>query len=125
MRYIIILSLCILSASCGKKEEERPADILTKDQMVSILQDIYLTESKISKLSVRFDSSKVIFGLLENDIYKDHGIGDSTYQKSVKYYYNHPDDLLKVYEMLVDSLALKEQSFQEKYMKPEGDTEKE
>ena len=54
--------------SC-KKEPEKPVDILTKEQMTEVIIDIHILEAQMKEVKVNFDSSKVIYDLLEERIF--------------------------------------------------------
>jgi hypothetical protein len=111
MRHLLlILPICLLF-SCKEKEVNVPENILSEQEMVGLLQEIYLTEAKISKLSLPFDSSKVLYDMVEKDLFERYGIQDSVYETSLNWYYEHPDRLLSVYETLVDSLMVFEKRY--------------
>ena len=113
MRNILIL-LCGLTVllSCARKNEEPPAGVLSKPEMVALLQEIYLKEAKISKLSLPFDSSQAIFQRVEDELFKQYEVTDTLYSASMDWYYEHPDQLQEVYEILVDSLMVMEKRHQ-------------
>ena len=81
--------------------------------MVGLLQEIILTESKISKLSLPFDSSKGLYNLVEDELFRRHDINDSIYEDSMNWYYEHPDELMQIYEILVDTLMVMEKRNQD------------
>jgi hypothetical protein len=91
---------------------EVPEDVLSEQEMVSLLQEIYLTEAKISKLSLPFDSSKALYDMVEEHIFREYDVEDSLYSRSLEWYYAHPDKLHEVYETLVDSLMVEEKRIQ-------------
>lgn len=88
--------------------------------MVELLQEIILTESKISKLSLPFDSSKGLYNLVEKEIFRRHDINDSIYEESMNWYYEHPDELMQIYEILVDTLMVMEKQHQDKAFREPG-----
>lgn len=113
MRYLLFILPLYLTFSCQEKEVKVPENILSEQEMVGLLQEIYLTEAKISKLSLPFDSSKVLYDLVEKDLFERYGVQDSVYETSLNWYYEHPEKLLKVYETLVDSLMVLEKRYGE------------
>lgn len=107
------LGLCIAGyflvfLSCGKKETV-PEDILSQDQMVSVLSELYVLENKISSLGVTRDSLTQIFGAMKGKVFEKSGVSDSTFSKSLNYYVDHPKTLEEIYTVLIDSLNLREQ----------------
>ena len=101
-----MLSL-ILVCACG--EEEPPDNILTREQMVDVLKDIYIAEAKIARLSLNKDSAQVVYRYYEDSIFHRKGLNDSIYNYSLNYYMRTPDELDKIYEAVLDSLNLQKQ----------------
>ncbi len=114
MRCTLLCCLLLSCLSCGPSKPEKPENVLTEQEMVELLQEIYLTESKISKLSLPFDSSKGLYNLVEDELFRRHDITDSVYEQSMNWYYDHPEELMRVYEKLVDTLMVIEKRHQEK-----------
>lgn len=103
-----IVALLIFFLSC-QKQERTPKGILTTDQMVSVLSEIYVSEQKISTLGVTRDSVRQIFDVMEDKIFEKVHIPDSVFRRSLSYYMDHPKTLEMIYAALVDSLNLREQ----------------
>jgi Domain of unknown function (DUF4296) len=105
---IIILFLAggLLSVSCG--EEESPKDILPQDQLTSIMIEFYLAEARLTNTSVPFDSASKLFLPFEESTLKKYGVPDSTLYRTYQYYFDHPTELEKLYEVVIDSLSLRE-----------------
>ena len=76
--------------------------------MVSILVDIQLTEGKVSSLPVTYDSSQVLYSLMEKDIFSKHGVTDSVFTKSMEYYLEDAEKMDWIYARVIDSLVVLE-----------------
>jgi hypothetical protein len=94
--------------SC-QSSEQKPASLLSHDEMVTALEEIYVTEEKISRLSLASDSATQVFYVLEGRIFEKLGVPDSVFRQSLNYYIDHPVEMEKIYSALVDSLQLREQ----------------
>ncbi|MEJ2003793.1 MAG: DUF4296 domain-containing protein, partial [Cyclobacteriaceae bacterium] len=95
--------------SCaGKEKDTPPAGLIDKPTMIELLRDVYQTEAKVASLTISYDSSQKVFDLVEEDLLARHGVDDSLYRLSMRYYFNHPDELSYIYEAVVDSLSLQE-----------------
>ncbi len=103
-----ILPLLIFFISC-KEQPRTPPGILSKEEMVNVLSEVYITEEKISRLSLEFDSAQEVFYLMRDDIARKTGIPDSTFQRSLRYYGDRPVQIQEIYAALIDSLQLREQ----------------
>jgi hypothetical protein len=103
-----ILSLLVLfCVSCDKKQTT-PKGILPKEKMISIFIDLHITESKISALNLKRDSSKIVFSHYEQEIFDKHEISEETYLKSYSYYIENVNELENIYDAVIDSLSLRE-----------------
>jgi type III secretory pathway lipoprotein EscJ len=58
--YLMLIAIVLSLAGC-KKSNTVPHGILTKDQMVKVLSEIYIAEEKVNKLSLQADSSQAVF----------------------------------------------------------------
>jgi len=89
--------------------EKVPAGVLTEQEMVKILSEIYLAEEKADRAGIPYDSVRKIFPKLEAKIYERMNVSDSVFLKSLEYYKTKPKKLESIYSALVDSLNLKAQ----------------
>jgi Domain of unknown function (DUF4296) len=98
----------LMFLSCSKKERV-PEGILTENQMVTVLAELYIIEQKISTLGVKRDSLTQIFGAMKGRAFEKTGIAESVFNASLNYYVDHPQSLETIYTVLIDSLNLREQ----------------
>ena len=101
-------AVMLLFFSCQKKETT-PEGILSNDQMVNVLSELYVIEQKISTLGVKRDSLNQIFDEMKSRVFEKTGVTDSVFRRSLNYYMDHPQTLEVVYTSLIDSLNLREQ----------------
>jgi hypothetical protein len=108
MRKLIYIIAILTIVSCSRKEE-RPKGIIPPEKMALILSDIYLAEHKAANIGLNLDSSKVVLRHYELKIFDDHNTNDSIYKESFKYYLDHPGKLEAVYDIVIDTVSLREQ----------------
>ena len=104
----LVVAAAFVSA-CDNKSTfaERPAQLLTKQEMVSFLVDLHLTEAKMNYAEVRnADSLEILFRNYERHLMEEHGIDDSVYLQSYAYYLENMELLNDIYEDVVDSLSM-------------------
>jgi hypothetical protein len=75
--------------------------------MVSVLLELYIIEQKI--YTCIKDSLSQIFAAMKGRVFKETGIEESVFEKSLNYYVDHPKSLEEIYTVLIDSLNLREQ----------------
>ncbi len=106
-----ILALCFfLSVLIGCGSSKKPEELLPEDKMVEILIDIHLTEGIASALPVSYDSSQVLYSLMEKDVFMKYQVEDSVFTQSMLYYLQDPVKMDRIYSRIVDSLSMKESS---------------
>jgi hypothetical protein len=85
-----------------------PQGVLDESLMVSILVDIQLAEGKVSSLPVSYDSSQVLYTLMEKDIFLKHGVTDSVFTTSMEHYLEDAGKMDRIYARVIDSLVVLE-----------------
>jgi hypothetical protein len=90
---------------------EKPVSgVLSEQEMIKVLTEIYLLEDKVSHVGMTSDSIKMIFPKFEAKVFEKLNISDSVFDHSMKYYLTNPKKLEHIYAAVVDSLNLKAQS---------------
>ena len=118
----LLLVSFIATYVSGCDGEEVPEGILSEEDMIPIMLDIYLAEGKVNELRVKRDTAKAILEEYEKKIHEKYELTDSVYTNSLRYYYDNPLKLESIYETVLDSLNLMEKRLDEI---KEGEVEKE
>lgn len=108
MKKVFLFTVALIVISCGGKEEI-PEDILSEAQMVDLLIDIRIAEGKVSNLTLSTDSSTILFKVLEDQIFAERKIDSSNYMASYNYYLLNPDKFLRITDIVIDSLKVRQQ----------------
>jgi len=108
MRKLTYIIAILTIVSCSGKEE-RPKGVIPPEKMALILSDIYLAEYKATNIGLRQDSAKVVLRHYELKIFEDHDTNDSIYKESFKYYLENPDKLEAIYDIVIDTVGLRDQ----------------
>lgn len=91
---------------CG---DEKPEGILDKQQMVKIMEEIYIAEEKVNHLALSRDSAAQVAAVMQSKVFENAAVEDSVFRKSFDYYMERPKELELIYTALVDTLQLREQ----------------
>lgn len=105
-RNITAFLFSILLVSCDS--DEVPSGILSEDQMVNVLIDIQLTEGMVSALPIPYDSSQVLYSLMEKEVFIKHGVQDSVFVNSMLFYLEDAKKMDEIYTRVIDSLVVRE-----------------
>ncbi len=106
---LALLMTVVFTSACTDTNtfSEPPAELLTRQEMVSFLVDLHLTEAKMKYAEVRStDSLEMLFRNYELHLMQEHGIEDSVYLQSYAYYLENMSMMNEIYEDVVDSLNL-------------------
>jgi Domain of unknown function (DUF4296) len=91
------------------ENNKQPPGILSENEMVKVMSELYITEEKVKHLAIRPDSAQKAFDIIEGQIFKKSGVDDSVFKKSYRFYAQDPVKLQHLYTALIDSLSLREQ----------------
>ena len=106
-RWLLPCSLLMLLA-CSE-EEKRPGDLISEDEMATILADIHLAEAQVTNLQLRsLDSSVTVYEELQQKIWKKYQVDTLLYRKSYSFYTSHPAYLAEIYEQVEKNLDRRE-----------------
>ena len=110
IRYIIHLIFWLAAmaglVSCG---DRRPEHVLSKAEMVKIMEEMYIAEEKVNHLALSRDSAKEVFSVMGAKVFERAAVSDSVFKRSFDYYMEHPREMELIYTALVDTLQLREQ----------------
>lgn len=105
-KLLSIAFLLIFAAAC--RNSDKPDYVISEDQLVTILVDIHITEGIASSLPIPYDSSQVVYTLLEKEVFEKHEVSDSVFTQSLLFYLKDPQLMDEVYGRVVDSLSKKQ-----------------
>ena len=101
--------ILLITLSNCQQSGERPPDVLSEEDMVRVLTEVYITEEKVNTLALPPDSAAYVFNQLKSRMFRNLNVSDSVFQASLDYYMTEPKQMEKIYATLVDSLQLREQ----------------
>ena len=103
--WLVLILICGLGAC---EPDRKPLGVLDEQQLADVLVEIYTGEARMSNLSLVNDSASKLFRPFEEALYKKKGIPDSVMKITFRYYVEHPVELERVYDVVIDSLSLRE-----------------
>ena len=103
---LVLVALAMLAA-CAKGAGD--GDILSKQQMVKVMQELYIADEKVNHMGLPHDSAKQIATQLHSRVFENAALTDSIFKKSFDYYMERPQEMEIIYAALVDTLHLREQ----------------
>lgn len=101
----LAMMLCLVQCKADKK----PKGLLSKEEMVNMMVEVYLAEAKASLTGVPRDSAAKLFETYEGSMISADGFNDSTLKANYNYYLQRPEELERILDAVIDSLSLREQ----------------
>lgn len=99
--FFVILSACVSPPSI-------PNDVLPKEKMATILAEIHITQTYVSRLNFgSSDSTQVAYNTLEKELFKKQKIDTATYKRSFTFYSAQPEYMTEIYEDVLKKLEKK------------------
>ena len=109
VKKLAILSISLLLVACIKPFETPPADVIQEPKMRDILIDIHLQEAFIMQRNLNNDSSTQAYLEAKKQVLAKYKVDTALFRKSQDFYFKHPSNYKRIYEGVVDTLALREQ----------------
>jgi hypothetical protein len=103
-----VMLICALGLTSCKTEKKTPG-VLSKQELAEVLIGIYEGEARMVTIPVVNDSAFKLFRPFEEALLQEKGIHDSVMKITYRYYVEHPVELEQVYDIVIDTLSLREQ----------------
>lgn len=144
-RLLLPVLLLLFSVACGRKETpvaDKPDDLIPREKMVSVLADIHLLEAAIGITNGAAPPMPIMHmgqGPMDAkvppviqkqkelgyyDVFKRNGVTREQYDRSMKWYTAHPEELSVLYDDVITELTRRQTVEQASSVKPQPDTTK-
>ena len=120
MNRLLSLLFCLCLLSCQQQTDDKPANMIPQQKMVRILADIHITEALIERNVSYPDTALVLYADKHTGILKKHAVEKQAFESTYRYYLTHLPEMDKLYEIVVDTLSVRES--QAEAIKAKSDT---
>lgn len=97
-----------LLMACTAPEDKQPDNLIPESRMATILTQIHLIESRVSRMGLgSSDSSNIVYKRLERQVFRELRVDTSAYTKSYVYYSSHPRRMETIYKQVTENLKKK------------------
>lgn len=108
LRTLLFVCLAATLWACDGQEKP-PGDIIPENKMADILSDIHIAGARITSMQLRsLDSSVIVYGELQRQIWAKHKVDTLLYKESYSFYTSHPGYLTSIYEQVEKKIEEKE-----------------
>lgn len=109
---VFVLAVATLAVAC--QTETRPPGVLSPEEFSKVLVELYLAEARMNSTAIQRDSAMKLFAAYEDKLFSQFKLPDSTVLKTQQYYVDHPQQLEKIYDSVIDTLSLRQQKLNKK-----------
>lgn len=111
---------CVICVACGNGDN-KPDNILSREQMVGLMIDMQIAQTRVADLRVGKDSAQKVYDQYHEYLLSAHVVEDTTFYESLRYYLNRPQDLNFIHEAVLDTLNLRLQKIEAQEEKDKKD----
>jgi hypothetical protein len=105
----LLLAAALALPACQRPEDPpKPADLLSKPQVVALLADLHVLEAQVENSRLPADSSRALYLAQQQLLLQRYQATDSSFQRSYRYYSVHGKDLDEIYAAVIDTLGRRE-----------------
>lgn len=104
-KLILFFFILFIGCNSSEKKSKRPPEILSEEVIIPILRDIHFAESAVQANKLHKDSADHQLAIYYTRIFKIHEVSKEQFLNSFHYYNEHPDELSKIYEELLDEMS--------------------
>jgi hypothetical protein len=106
---LMVCCLGILFLVDGCRLKQTPDNVLTRAEMAKALTELYIQEARANRQGISPDSVRSVLEYFQARYAEKNNFPDSAIAVSYQYYLARPKDLSDIYDVVIDSLALREQ----------------
>jgi hypothetical protein len=116
MKYSIIIVSLLLFIACELKirEIDAPKNLIPRDSMVLILEDLMLLESHIQNRYPQVNQFKSSLRKSGDTLLRKYDISFRRFEKSFDYYASYQDDMKAIYNQVLENMNKKLNELQSK-----------
>ncbi len=109
-KVIVIALLTLVACACSSEktemtEAEKPAKLISREDMIKIFMEIHLAESGVSMMGIEHQRAIGLYKQYHAEILKKYQIDTASYRQNYNYYMQSPLEMEYILTMVEDSLT--------------------
>lgn len=101
--------LIVTGGLCACQFDKKQEGVLEKEELAKVLVELYAGEARMANTVLVNDSAYKLFLPFQEALLKKNDLPDSIIKITYHYYLEHPIELEQVYDIVIDTLSLREQ----------------
>jgi hypothetical protein len=106
LSYTFCIVLLLVSCTASIKHTEPPKDLIQREQMVSLMQDLILMESHLELSYGQINKFYKILNTSSDSIFKKHHIARERFDRSFTHYASDQFEISSLYQEILDNLNI-------------------
>lgn len=103
---LLVLALWACSPAVSDNQPDKPKDLIPVKKMTQMLVDVHIIEGGRSGTRVLGDSANV--DVYYRSFFDKYAVSKEQYESSFDYYSHFPEKMMEMYDVVIDSLNLRE-----------------
>ncbi|MHC2992977.1 hypothetical protein OB13_15825 [Pontibacter sp. HJ8] len=97
-----------LLLGCQKQTTQAPDNLVPQETMVQILADVHIAEALIENRVIYPDTALMTYNQQQQRILASHNVSEEDFRKTYNYYLENLTLMDKLYEVVLDTLSVRE-----------------
>ncbi|WP_276495783.1 DUF4296 domain-containing protein [Pontibacter litorisediminis] len=119
MKRLFSILFCVSLLGCQSQSGEKPKDMIPQEEMVRILADIHTVEAMIESNVTYPDTAMMTYNKEQEKILEQHNVTPEQFKSTYNYYLENIGEMNKLYEVVVDTLSMRESKAQAREGRPQ------
>jgi Domain of unknown function (DUF4296) len=104
----ILLLVAIMVFFQGCHREKKVNGLIDKQRLAGLIIEMYVGEAKLGMIKIPKDSAMKLFHPFEKSVMERDKISEKDLKETYRYYLDHPIEFEEVYDIVMDTLSLRE-----------------
>lgn len=97
--------MLLFAGGCKNNKDQASANIIPENNMVAVLTDIHIAEAVPVPMQLIGDSALQFLADHYQYVFEKNHVTQEAFRNSMKYYVEHPKQLDKIYEKVIDNIS--------------------
>ncbi|WP_266205445.1 DUF4296 domain-containing protein [Pontibacter kalidii] len=118
MKRLFSILFCLSLLGCQPQDNQKPKDMIPQEKLVRILADIHTAEALIESSVIYPDTALMTYNQEQEKILEQYNVTQEQFKDTYNYYLRNLREMDVLYEIVVDTLSMRESKAQAVKGKP-------
>jgi hypothetical protein len=108
VKRLFSILFCLSLLGCQSQDNQKPEDMIPQEKLVRVLADIHTAEALIESKVIYPDTALMTYNQEQEKIFKKYHITQEQFKDTYNYYLRNLREMDALYEIVVDTLSMRE-----------------